>query len=385
MKTSLKVLGSVALAGFVFAVGCGSSTTSLPVGAGGGGGEAAVCVPGDTRACVGPAACVGGERCGSDGMWGVCDCGTGGVVIMGSGGSGGAPARAGAGGVGVGGTLALSGGSAGLGIAGVTISGGAPSGGAGAGGASGNGGAGTAGTTGSAGKAGSSGGSAGSAGTTPIGPLLDDLTDGDNTIAPLSGRVGYWYAYNDMTGTQWPPADPSGAIPFLVCPSSAVDCKLGPGHTAAPAADFWAETHGSGFTTWGAGIGFDLNDDGQKHPYDASAYSGISFWGKAEAATPVRAQIQIPAVSTVVNGGTCVPPADPSASGKCDNQYGINATFTTVWTQFMMPFATITQEDWGGEQFTPIGGFTKNAITDVQWIVPQGVVFDFAVDDITFY
>ncbi|HEY2409710.1 MAG TPA: hypothetical protein VGI10_27080 [Polyangiaceae bacterium] len=77
MKTSLKVTGGLVVAGFLFAVGCGSSTTSLPVGAGGRGGEAAVCAPGDTRACVGPAACVGGQRCGSDGMWGVCDCGTG--------------------------------------------------------------------------------------------------------------------------------------------------------------------------------------------------------------------------------------------------------------------------------------------------------------------
>jgi hypothetical protein len=30
-------------------------------------------------------------------------------------------------------------------------------------------------------------------------------------------------------------------------------------------------------------------------------------------------------------------------------------------------------------------GFTKNASTDVQWIVAQSVVFDFAVDDITFH
>ncbi|HEY2408786.1 MAG TPA: hypothetical protein VGI10_22425 [Polyangiaceae bacterium] len=241
----------------------------------------------------------------------------------------------------------------------------------------GNVGTGNTGNTGTSGSVGTGGGVA------MTGPLLDDLTDGDNTIAPYSGRVGYWYSYNDATGTQWPPSDPSGATPFLVCPSSATDCLLGPGHTPAPAADFWAETHGTGFTVWGAGMGFDLNDTGTKMPYDATAYNGISFWGKANAATPVRAKIQIPTISKVADGGTCVPPADPMAMGQCDNQYGIAAMFTTGWTQFMMPFATITQEDWGGKNLAP--PFTKNSITDVQWQVAQGVAFDIAVDDITFY
>jgi hypothetical protein len=241
--------------------------------------------------------------------------------------------------------------------------------------------------TGNTGNTGTSGSVGAGGGVAMTGPLLDDLTDGENTIAPFSGRVGYWYTYNDTTGTQWPPSDPSGQSPFLVCPSSPADCMLGPGHTPAPAADFWAETHGTGFATWGAGMGFDLNDQPPvgKAPYDASAYQGISFWGKASAALAVRAKVQIPTISAVANGGTCVPPADPNAtSGKCDNQYGIAAMFTTGWTQFMMPFATIAQEDWGGAQLmgTP---FTKNSITDVQWQVPQGVVFDFAVDDITFY
>jgi hypothetical protein len=33
------------------------------------------CTPGDTRVCTGPAACSGGQSCGSDGQWSTCDCG----------------------------------------------------------------------------------------------------------------------------------------------------------------------------------------------------------------------------------------------------------------------------------------------------------------------
>ena len=35
-----------------------------------------VCSPGETRSCVGPGACEGGQQCESDGAaWGECDCG----------------------------------------------------------------------------------------------------------------------------------------------------------------------------------------------------------------------------------------------------------------------------------------------------------------------
>lgn len=36
------------------------------------------CSPGDTRPCTGPGACKGGQACGPDARWGVCDCGTNG-------------------------------------------------------------------------------------------------------------------------------------------------------------------------------------------------------------------------------------------------------------------------------------------------------------------
>ena len=48
------------------------------------------CQPGDTRECVGAAACRGGQQCRADGLWGTCDCGTQGGTssIEASGGNG---------------------------------------------------------------------------------------------------------------------------------------------------------------------------------------------------------------------------------------------------------------------------------------------------------
>ncbi|HVU00462.1 MAG TPA: vWA domain-containing protein [Polyangiaceae bacterium] len=188
--------GAIALLATVHPA-CGSDSTSAVVAKDGGGqaGSPGVCSPGDTRACVGAAACAGGQRCGNDSTWGLCDCGSGsggGGGLSGSGGaSGGVPGAGGAGGGagGFGGEGGLSGtpdsgtdsgesnGSGGSPVDSDSGSGGAGNGGAASGGA-GNGGAGnggaasggaSAGGNGSGGVA-SSGGAQGAGGN---GPLLD--------------------------------------------------------------------------------------------------------------------------------------------------------------------------------------------------------------------
>ena len=82
-------------------------------------GGAGMCTAGDTRACVGPGACQGGQLCGPDGSWGSCDCGAGGTggAGGGTGGSGGA-SGAGGGTGGSGGASGAGGGSGGASDAG---------------------------------------------------------------------------------------------------------------------------------------------------------------------------------------------------------------------------------------------------------------------------
>jgi hypothetical protein len=38
-------------------------------------GGASACTQGDTRPCVGPGACQGGQMCSANGLWGACECG----------------------------------------------------------------------------------------------------------------------------------------------------------------------------------------------------------------------------------------------------------------------------------------------------------------------
>lgn len=68
------VLGA-ALTVLAVADGCGSTPDGTFNKAGGGASSSAPCAPGDTRACVGPAQCPGGQLCDDKSHWGACDCG----------------------------------------------------------------------------------------------------------------------------------------------------------------------------------------------------------------------------------------------------------------------------------------------------------------------
>jgi hypothetical protein len=67
------------LAGLFALSSCGSKTSDTPgPNSGGSAGSGSVCAVGDTRTCVGPGACDGGQVCLPGGSWATCDCGQGG-------------------------------------------------------------------------------------------------------------------------------------------------------------------------------------------------------------------------------------------------------------------------------------------------------------------
>jgi hypothetical protein len=196
---------------------------------------------------------------------------------------------------------------------------------------------------------------------------IDDLEDGDNTIEAIGNRIGYWYTYNDATatGTQTPKPDPTGIIPFK--PTAG-------GHSPL----FSAETNGSGFLTWGAGMGFDFNNTAMKScVYDASAYSGITFWAKGNVS--LKAMVKIPATTqSTSDSGTC------TAAGMCEDHYTLTPlpALSTTWTQYTITFAsaaTFAQAGWG----VPVM-FDKKNIIAMQFQVGIAA-FDYSIDDIAFF
>src|SRR5215471_973698 len=131
-------------------------------------------------------------------------------------------------------------------------------------------------------------------GPIPRALLIDDMEDKTQGIAG-SDAYGSWYVYNDgsSSGHQTP------------APVTEFEMELIPGGRCA--SEYAMRMSGTGFSIWGAGMGFDLGygnlPDGSfgKIPVDARGYSGVRFWARVGEATGNRA------LFSLVAGG-CAPP-----------------------------------------------------------------------------
>jgi hypothetical protein len=226
---------------------------------------------------------------------------------------------------------------------------------------------------GGTGAGGTSAGGTGAGGAT-TGPtdlsMIDDMEDMDGSILAAEGRVGAWYSYNDTTSTtQVPPAGTPGF------PMSPITPPRGTSNYAA-------NTTGSGFTTWGAGIGFDLNNGGGdsgagKQPYDASQYKGITFWAKAGPGGIGNIRMNVQDAQTAPEGGIC----STTATKGCNDHRGTSVSLTQDWKQFTFTFDSLKQLGFGMAYPT----FQTNKLYAIQFQAGTKVKFDIWLDDIAFY
>jgi hypothetical protein len=186
--------------------------------------------------------------------------------------------------------------------------------------------------------------------------LIDDLNDGDRFIPLVNGRVGAWTDYHD--------ASPSGKM--FPDPSTG----FVPTDTGDVCRKFAAYVAGTGYVLTGAGFWFGLGS-----PYDASKYTGISFWAKIDAGTSPGIRVAFPDKDTQPDGNICPP-------GTCYNHYGylINP-LTTTWTKYTVSFSKLTQgQGWGhlGTAFDPA------TIYQVAFEIPVNATFGIWIDDVAF-
>lgn len=207
--------------------------------------------------------------------------------------------------------------------------------------------------------------------------MIDDLDDGDDAIIITEERAGDWYVFNDETsgGEQTPSADGS----------------FTPEAGGPEGSSYAAHTFGSGFTEWGAGIGFDVNNGagdetadagakasvGTKGTFDASAFTGVAFMAKGNVS--LRAMISVLAVVAEEEGGTCVQGA--TDADLCDNSHGLSFNLTDSWQQYKLPFDQVTQEEGWGQTVD----FDPATIVSILFQTGPGEDFDVWVDEIGFY
>jgi hypothetical protein len=192
--------------------------------------------------------------------------------------------------------------------------------------------------------------------------LIDDMEDGSGRIQRCRGRVGVWYAFNDTqyeVGLQWPELTEPGT------PIETSEIPGGRGPSRRAIHTFGSNTNG---LDWWAGIGFDLNFDGNTYGlYDGSAYDGLTFWLRGTSADPLELRIHTKSTTLPKYGGTF------------DGFDG--APFSTwivpgeEWQQYFIPFAM-----WESAFFNP------QELINVQFYCGVDCEsFDFWVDDVAFY
>jgi endoglucanase len=186
------------------------------------------------------------------------------------------------------------------------------------------------------------------------GALIEDGEDGDSRIVVREGRGGYWFSFVDSEGSVIDP--PSG--PF----------KMGaPGRDGSKhAARMRGRMAESGKSIYG-GIGFQLADP--SGAYDASKYSGVTFWAKG----PGKVRFEMPDVHTAPAGGVC---------SDCYNDFGVVLALEPEWRKYTLRFAWLQQRpNWGD----PFAGLQTDRIYAMEWeFGGAGRDFDISIDDIAF-
>jgi endoglucanase len=191
--------------------------------------------------------------------------------------------------------------------------------------------------------------------------LIDDGEDGNNQNLPLDNRGGYWYTFKDKgTTTVDPPAGEEGGT-FAMSEG---------GHASQFAARYHGKI-GTGAVVF-AGLGMNFIDP--KGQYDASKYSGITFWAKRGEGSTGKVRLKVPDVNTDPDGAVCT---------ECFNDFGADMNFTTEWKQYVFSFNRMKQmPDWGNPHKPHI---TPSKIYGIQFQVNvPSANYDIYVDDLKF-
>jgi hypothetical protein len=185
--------------------------------------------------------------------------------------------------------------------------------------------------------------------------VIADFESGDMKLTPVAGRTGSWVGVATL-----------GATVFGESSSRCVARGTRSGHltSTAPQANYPV--------TWSAVM---IDPFSEAHGWDASAYSGFSFWIAAgpNALPPVETPIGVTTVDTVAGGGVCTVCSDYYAIRKQDR-----LPLTRSWTRWVIKFADLKQYGFGVPQ-VPLN--KSKLVSLIIWPEAQ---FDIWIDDVRF-
>jgi hypothetical protein len=242
---------------------------------------------------------------------------------------------------------------------------------------------GAAGARGGSGGSGGSGGLAGSSASScgdtsgPFDPtaMIDDMEATDPVVLMRGGRNGAWWAGGD-------PSSPGASIE----PNGDASSELIPGGGRCGSLHAMHVT-GQGFTVWSqvsVSMRYGAVDGGASGllPYDAHTRTGLTFWARIGDTSAAQVRLSVTDKHTRPEGGICDASAS-SGSTACYDNFGVDLQpIGKTWTQYRIPFAGLGQRNFGLQEPS---GVDTSAIYTVEFDFYPNEIFDFWVDDISFY
>jgi endoglucanase len=192
--------------------------------------------------------------------------------------------------------------------------------------------------------------------------VIDDGEDGNNQILTHGGRGGYWYTFVDETGSSVTPTAGSQGGTFEMTAGGANGTKQ--------AAHMTGSISTSNIVYGGMGFNF-VDPKGQ---YDASKYTGITFWAKKGPGSTKNVRLKMPDINTDPDGGIC---------SECFNDFGADLQFSDEWQKYVILFDDMKQlKGWGSPRKSSI---EKGTLYAIQFQVnDKGSNYDIWVDEIAF-
>lgn len=208
--------------------------------------------------------------------------------------------------------------------------------------------------------------------------VIDDMEDGDGLLTEVAARNGGWWTAGDGTvGASMVPVQ----IEFtdeLALPEAIPEPRCG--------SNYAMRVTGQGFTDWGAviglGIAFGERKDGTTGavPYDVSAYEGVEFYARIGDTSTNEVRYQISDSNSDPDGGVCTDVRGDSE--ECWDAFGVALPrLDTTWRRYKIPFAGLAQRGFGYKA----AGVVTTAAYEITFNFPAASVFDFWVDDLSFY
>jgi hypothetical protein len=182
----------------------------------------------------------------------------------------------------------------------------------------------------------------------PTDRLIDDFESGDNSLPRIGGRTGTWIVGYDLS-----------ELPKAEILSTCVARGSFAGHFT-----------GAGFTSWGANWTAVLKS-GAAVPFDATAYSAISFWAAVggNAVAPDKIPMGVTTTEVAWNGGMCT---------MCMDFFRTTVTLSRSWQRVVIPLSSLAQAGWGVPQ---VSLRRDQLVGFIMWPDHQ---FDIWIDDVRF-